>query len=75
MYVSRLKALQRAACQLKKHFKGSSSGSNVSVEVEGPEPLNPELELEPLKGFCELTGHPSKALQGFEFQKQRTYRG
>ena len=65
MYMSRLKAFQRAACQLKKSpsrvrkfrkqcmcrgrtpfegrpvnskrpFKGSSSGNNVHVEVEGP---------------------------------------
>ena len=32
----RFQGPRRAGCQLKKPFKGSSSGSNVRVEVEGP---------------------------------------
>ena len=32
----RFKGPSKGGCQLKKPFKGSSSGSNVRVEVEGP---------------------------------------
>ena len=109
MYMSRLKALQRAACQLKKcpsrvrklrkqcmcrgrtpfegrpfnskrPFKGSSSGNNVHVEVEGPskgslltQKKNPSKGPQPRHIRCFRNSNPWKAFLSWQAALGRAF--